>query len=183
DEKLDWFLNGLQESFRARIEFQCPKEYNKAKEWAAQIEHYNRKKKNYKSKDTCVIYNVDFSVQNEIDEMTAAFENMKINRLGCESTRREEVEMIVKEVLKATERNQGKRSNQRGNLKTIKCFNCQQDGHTARNCPNRVLVENKRESEGESVKIAGADVRLVELSEGNRSCDLRYLQINMFDID
>ncbi|CAG8804018.1 12461_t:CDS:2, partial [Racocetra fulgida] len=67
---------------------------------ALQVQYYQKKKKNRNMhKDTTSENEVDLSIQNEIDKLTTAFSNMKINCVDQASVNREEVESIIKEVL------------------------------------------------------------------------------------
>ncbi|CAG8538916.1 28442_t:CDS:2 [Dentiscutata erythropus] len=138
DEKLDWFLEELKDPFRTRVEFHCPKKYDNAREWALQVENYRRKKEcKDVQKDTVTQEEVNHSIQSEIDELTAAFSDIKINRVDQPSIKREEIESIIKEVLTRTKKGKDKNWNQASGSRVIKCFSCYEEGHMARNCPKQ----------------------------------------------
>ncbi|CAG8565308.1 5127_t:CDS:2, partial [Gigaspora rosea] len=181
NEKLDWFLEGLKNPVRKRVEFRCPKKYENARDWAIQVENYKKKKDSRNvQKETDSKEEDERSIQKEIDELTAAFSDMKINCVDQAPIKREKVESIVKEVLMKERKGKGKNLNQKGSVRMIKCFNCQEEGHMARNCPKQKHI-NKNESA--DVKIIKADVRLMVLTEGPFDIEQDQLQLEIRDVE
>ncbi|RIB06687.1 hypothetical protein C2G38_2276742, partial [Gigaspora rosea] len=117
NEKLDWFLEGLKNPVRKRVEFRCPKKYENARDWAIQVENYKKKKDSRNvQKETDSKEEDERSIQKEIDELTAAFSDMKINCVDQAPIKREKVESIVKEVLMKERKGKGKNLNQKGSI-------------------------------------------------------------------
>ncbi|CAG8692960.1 2088_t:CDS:2, partial [Cetraspora pellucida] len=152
---------------RARVEFRCPNGYDQAKEWALLIEWYKRKKQDKDKSDDDLSNDNPPTFQKEIDDLTMNL------------TKRKEIELIVKEILAKTRSNQDGKF-QKGKSKVIRCYNCQEEGHIESKCPNKNQKDSKN-SDGPG-KIVGADVRMVELSEGALDYEDGYLQINMIDL-
>ncbi|CAG8660750.1 27499_t:CDS:2, partial [Dentiscutata erythropus] len=157
DEKLDWFLEELNDSFRTRVEFRCPKKYDNARKWALQVENYQRKKECKDiQKDTVIQEEGNYSIQSEIDELKTAFSDIKINCVDQPSIKREEID----------------------GSKVIKWFNCYEEGHMAQNCPKQ---NYSKENKSDDIQIVGADVRFIVLMEGQVDVEQDHLQVEIMD--
>ncbi|CAG8620248.1 3692_t:CDS:10, partial [Ambispora leptoticha] len=78
DKKRDWYLQSLKKLYRTKIENCCPKNYDKAKKKALEMEEYNRDKTLKKHKDSNIPENPQLNLL-DVDECgdIRAFEKRK----------------------------------------------------------------------------------------------------------
>ncbi|CAG8550435.1 12016_t:CDS:2 [Dentiscutata erythropus] len=111
DEKRNWYIQGLREPFRSKVESHCPKNYKKAKKKALGIDEYKREKNQtyegdkFKEPVTCSKTDVD------IDSLVNKLAALKINRIEREDqSSRSNVENFIQNIVTKTIKDMNRRT-------------------------------------------------------------------------
>ncbi|CAG8763033.1 5584_t:CDS:2, partial [Cetraspora pellucida] len=201
-EQHDWFLDGLHEPYRSRMECFCPFNYIKARECVLQIETFQKDKEHRDKRGLLLVEEKSQPSKSTIDSITTVLEALTINWVNQEAsdvTKIDKIEADIKELVKVVKkltsstapghsvpRNQYPTRGSRTNIDNQQCFKCQQEGHISCNCPNQDLqgppVEQRNELRNlrnEDVEIRGANIRYFEITSTTDNPGVEYLKVKM----
>ncbi|CAG8628461.1 14032_t:CDS:2, partial [Ambispora leptoticha] len=183
DEKRDWYIRGLRDPYRTKVENRCPKNYDKAKKKALEMEEYNRDRALSERKDSNIPDETPqpSKADVDLDSIVNGLAALSINRVEREEKlNRSDIENMIQSAVAKTVKDLNRKQSYQKPNKPRTCFQCGQEGHIVKNCPNR----NKGETQtNQGITFNNADVRLVEFTEKRPTNGAEYLRVELLDKD
>ncbi|CAG8646030.1 3855_t:CDS:1, partial [Ambispora leptoticha] len=203
-EKRQWYVQGLREPFRERVEMQCPETYDDAKKWALKVEKYSKDNEYVVRNPTRSINEESNITKSDVDDLASAFGALKICRVDQNQDQDDRIgkmESSIKELTKAildlkenrepplyrNQRTQNQRpGNQNQTIRSRRCYQCDQEGHLSRDCPTRAqqtLPDNQRNvtrnNQPDGPEVRGMNIRYLEVTESIKDEGDDYLRIKL----
>ncbi|CAG8831653.1 1614_t:CDS:2, partial [Gigaspora margarita] len=167
-KKRQWYVQGLWEPFREKVEMQCPKMYDEAKKWALKVEKYSKNNDYVVKKPPTDISEESSAAKPDVEDLTAAFELTKvINDL------KESKLSVNRQNQRSNDSTQNHNNNTWSeNNRFHRYYECNQPGHILKDCPNRSLQlqSHNQWSTARKNQLVGSEV-----VEGKSLFDIRNL--------
>ncbi|CAG8769481.1 10469_t:CDS:2 [Cetraspora pellucida] len=141
-EKHKWYIAGLRDEYRAKVEMYFPTDFDEAKKLALKIETYS-KDNEYDTQRATKVLIEESNVGNkfDVDGLTAAMKGLKICRVEKSPDNDiQEIKNAVKELTLVVKDLAIKNTLQWQNNRSTapsRCFTCRKDGHISRDCPDK----------------------------------------------
>ncbi|CAG8738371.1 29354_t:CDS:2, partial [Racocetra persica] len=161
-EKRQWYVQGLREPFKERVEMQYSEIYEDAKKWAIKVEKYS-KDNEYSVKSPTRSKNEEQNMtKSDVDDLTSAFEALKICRVGQSQDPDDRIAKMKSSIKELTKAILDLRENKKPIMRRNQTMQNQKPN--SRNQPNRP----QKDGDDEYLRV--------ELKEGKSLFDVRNLE-------